>query len=87
MSKKQLKSLWSSAKMCKNGATPNKEALHGAFLLNKYILPFGSTKRNQTFPEAKNEHFDDSFRYGIMFPVSIGDAMFIRSGNSTEDKK
>ena len=34
----QLKSLWSSAKMYKNGVTPNKEALHGAFLLNKYIF-------------------------------------------------
>jgi len=38
MFKKQLKSLCSSAKMYKNGVTPNKEALHGAFLLNKYIF-------------------------------------------------
>lgn len=63
--------------MYKNGATPNKEALHGAFLLNKHIF----------LSVAQNKHFDDFFRYGIMFPVSIGDAMFIRGGNDPEDKK
>ena len=42
--------------MYKNGVTPNKEALHGAFLLNKYIFIFSKSYKSVSFIIIKPFH-------------------------------